>query len=344
MQQYKDLMVKIIETGDRQSNRTGIDTFFMFDQHMSFDLTHGFPIGSIRKVPFISPIAEMAGFLKGARNSKEFRDLGCKYWDQNANEDGVDMAGNVVPNAWLTNPFRTGEDDMGDVYGHQWTAWPGTKVINYDHPNYKNICAKLLSNGWLELASRILGEGSSAQRFVIFYKEINQIQTVVKEILTNPTNRRILFHAWNPAALDQMSLVPCHLLYQFVVNTTRKELNLSLVIRSNDFILGNPSNVVGAGFLLELMARLTGYKARHLGVTMTDCHIYENHLDGCREMLDREPRPLPKLIISDEVPKFEDGLTLESIMQYLSNIDPSHFKLEGYDPHPKLESPLPMAV
>jgi thymidylate synthase len=78
----------------------------------------GFPAITTRKLAFKSAIGEMVGFLRGVNNAGEFRELGCKVWDQNANENAQ----------WLANPFRQGEDDLGEIYGVQWRQWPATSA------------------------------------------------------------------------------------------------------------------------------------------------------------------------------------------------------------------------
>ena len=64
------------------------------------------------------------GFLRATRSAAEFRELGCKVWDQNANENAQ----------WLANPYREGPDDLGPVYGVQWRQWPAYKVLDAGRP------------------------------------------------------------------------------------------------------------------------------------------------------------------------------------------------------------------
>src|SRR5690606_8043573 len=97
-------------------------------------------------------------------------------------------------------------------------------------------------------------------------------------------------------------LPPCHVLYQFIVNTERKELNLCMYQRSADLFLGSAFNIASSALLLSIFARLTGYRPRVLSLFMGDAHIYENHLDQVLEQTRREPRRLPQLKISDRIP------------------------------------------
>ena len=122
MKQYLDLVSHVINNGTKQANRTGVNTISFPGAMLRFDLQEGFPAITTRKMAFKSAIGEMCGFLRGVNNAAEFRALGCKVWDQNANEN----------QQWLDNPYRLGTDDLGPVYGVQWRQWPGYKVIDAD--------------------------------------------------------------------------------------------------------------------------------------------------------------------------------------------------------------------
>ena len=82
---------------------------------MRFDLQEGFPAVTTKKLAFKSAVGEMVGFLRGSRNAAEFRALGCKVWDQNANEN----------QQWLANPYRLGE-------GHLLVTAADQPVLIYD--------------------------------------------------------------------------------------------------------------------------------------------------------------------------------------------------------------------
>lgn len=71
-----------------------------------------------------------------------------------------------------------------------------------------------------------------------------------------------------------MALPPCHLLYQFLPNASRREISLCLYIRSNDVGLGTPFNLTEGAALLHLVGRLTGYKPRWFSYFIGDAHIF----------------------------------------------------------------------
>ncbi|WP_425929541.1 thymidylate synthase [Pseudomonas sp. NyZ201] len=321
MKQYLDLVRDVIENGTLQENRTGVRTIALPGAMLRFDLQKGFPAITTRKLAFKSAIGEMVGFLRGVRNAAEFRELGCKVWDQNANENAQ----------WLANPFRQGHDDLGEIYGVQWRQWPAYKRIPLANPAAIELAQ---NNGFVKIAE----SEENGEAFVVLYKAIDQIRQCVDTIVNDPNSRRILFHGWNCARLDEMALPPCHLLYQFHPNTQTKEISLTLYIRSNDLGLGTPFNLTEGAALLSLIGRLTGYTPRWFTYFIGDAHVYENHLDMLNEQLRREPLEAPKLVISDRVPEFAKTGRYEP--EWLEKIEPSDFSLEGYEHHAPMTAPM----
>ena len=113
MKQYLELCQKVLDQGIRKTNRTGIDHFGYTGDMMKFDLADGFPAVTTKKLAFKSVVAEMLGFLRGYDNAADFRVLGCKVWDANANEN----------EQWLNSSHRIGNDDLGRIYGVQARRW-----------------------------------------------------------------------------------------------------------------------------------------------------------------------------------------------------------------------------
>ncbi|MCW2268711.1 MULTISPECIES: thymidylate synthase [Pseudomonas] len=321
MKQYLDLVRDVIENGTLQGNRTGVRTISLPGAMLRFDLQKGFPAITTRKLAFKSAIGEMVGFLRGVKHAGEFRELGCKVWDQNANENAQ----------WLANPFRQGHDDLGEIYGVQWRQWPAYKRIPLSNPAAIELAQ---SQGFQQIAQA----EEDGEAFVVLYKAIDQIRQCVDTIINDPGSRRILFHGWNCAQLDEMALPPCHLLYQFHPNVETREISLTLYIRSNDLGLGTPFNLTEGAALLSLVGRLTGYTPRWFTYFIGDAHVYENHLDMLNEQLKREPLAAPKLVISDRVPEFAKTGKYEP--EWLEKIEPSDFSLEGYEHHAPMTAPM----
>ncbi len=115
MQQYLDLCRRIIEQGVWVENeRTGKRCLTVVNADLQYNVAaNEFPLVTTRKSYWKAAIAEFIGYIRGYSSAEEFRRLGTKTWDANANSNEV----------WLNNPCRKGEDDMGRVYGVQGRSW-----------------------------------------------------------------------------------------------------------------------------------------------------------------------------------------------------------------------------
>ena len=115
MKQYLDLCNRIINEGTWIKNeRTGKRCLTVINADLQYEVgDNKFPMITTRKSYFKSAIAEFLGYIRGYDNAADFRALGTKTWDANAN----------LNEAWLNNPYRKGEDDMGRVYGVQGRSW-----------------------------------------------------------------------------------------------------------------------------------------------------------------------------------------------------------------------------
>ncbi|QDJ13525.1 thymidylate synthase [Mergibacter septicus] len=115
MRQYLDLCQRIIEHGQWVENqRTGKRCLTLINADLTYDVANQqFPLITTRKSFWKAAIAELLGYLRGYDNAADFRKLGTKTWDANANDN----------TAWLNNPARKGTDDMGRVYGVQGRRW-----------------------------------------------------------------------------------------------------------------------------------------------------------------------------------------------------------------------------
>jgi thymidylate synthase len=305
--QYMALIRRVLKEGTWQNNRTGVRTISVAGAAMRFDLKkHGFPAVTTKHLPLVSVVAELCGFSNAARSAAIFREFGSPVWNQNANE-------NVE---WLANPYREGVDDVGAVYGFQWREWPAYKLLPAEN---KEQIADAIARGF-RVVSNVLDEDAPK---VLLYKAVDQLRECLDTIIKNPTSRRILFHAWNPADLDAMALPPCHLLYQFHANPVTKELSVTIYVRSNDLGLGFPFNTASVATLLSTAARLTGYTARYVNYFVGDAHIYESHLDMVNEQLMRIPKRAPRLKISDRIPEFAKTGKYEP--EWLEKMRPSDF-------------------
>jgi thymidylate synthase len=156
-------------------------------------------------------------------------------------------------------------------------------------------------------------------------KPIDQISRTIDLIRRNPDSRRIVVNAWNVGELEQMSLTPCHALFQFWVGDGK--LSCQLYQRSADVFLGVPFNVASYALLTHMFAQQCDLAAGDFVWTGGDCHLYLNHFEQADEQLQRTPLPLPRLAIKRKPP---------SIFEY----EFEDFQLLNYQAHPSIKAPI----
>lgn len=277
MDQYLDMIDRILDVGDEKDNRTGTKTRSIFGYSMRFDLEDGFPLMTTKKLHFKSIVHELLWLLSGNTNIQYLRDNGITIWDEWADENG----------------------DLGPVYGEQWRSF-----------------------------------GNSVEGHV------DQIESVIQSIKSNPDSRRHIVSAWNPLHLpdeamspqanvlaNRMALAPCHMMFQFYVSRGRK-LSCHMYQRSADVFLGVPFNIASYSLLTMMIAHITGLEVDEFIWTGGDVHIYENHIPQVLEQLDRDSMGLPKVLINERPIKTIDDFKYED------------FILVGYDPHPAIKGDI----
>ena len=154
---------------------------------------------------------------------------------------------------------------------------------------------------------------------------IDQISRTIDLIRRNPDSRRIIVNAWNVGELEQMSLTPCHALFQFWVGDGK--LSCQLYQRSADVFLGVPFNIASYALLTHMFAQQCDLTAGEFIWTGGDCHLYLNHLTQADEQLQRSPLPLPRLAIKRKPP---------SIFEY----EFEDFQLLNYQAHPSIKAQI----
>ncbi len=152
---------------------------------------------------------------------------------------------------------------------------------------------------------------------------IDQISSVIQQIKQNPTSRRLIVSAWNPAEIDRMALPPCHSLFQFYVSNER--LSCQLYQRSADVFLGVPFNIASYSLLTMMVAQVCGLQPGEFVHTFGDAHLYCNHIEQAKLQLTRTPFPLPHMRINPQVQSIFD-------FQY------EDFELVNYEAHPHIKA------
>ena len=311
MQQYQELVRKILAEGHVKTDRTGVGTKSIFGYQMRFDLSKGFPMVTTKRVPFGLIKSELLWFLRGDTNVRYLLEHNNHIWDEWAfkryvespDYHGPDMTdfglravadpdfNEIYQQELATFNERVLTDDyfaerhgnLGNVYGAQWRSWP-------------------LRNG----------------------ETLDQISQLIDMVKHSPDSRRLIVSAWNPEDVPSMALPPCHTLFQFYVHDGK--LSCQLYQRSADVFLGVPFNIASYALLTHLIAKECGLEVGEFVHTLGDAHLYLNHLEAAETLLSREPKPLPQLEIDD--------------FEQFDQVSTDQIRLQAYEPWPTIKAPI----
>lgn len=269
MKAYNDLVRDVLENGAYKPNkRTGEGTTAVFGRQVRFDLQKEFPLVNSKFTAWKAAWHELLWYLTGTGDIKYLQDNGVKIW-----------------NEWV----RPGTTQLGRVYGVQWRKWLQYQIVS--HKDFLDHHGEGDAKTYFEAKVRV--------------SEIDQVAKLIETIKTNPSDRRMIVTAWNPAELHDMQLPPCHMTWQ--CNVVNGKLNLHLLQRSCDVGLGVPFNWANYAMLTHMLAKVTNLEVGDLVWTGVDVHIYDKHLDGLKEMLERpEIENKAKLKFTREVTDIDD--------------------------------------
>lgn len=152
----------------------------------------------------------------------------------------------------------------------------------------------------------------------------DQLAYIMDRLKNKPDDRRILFSLWNPGELDNMRLPPCHFVFQLFVHENK--LSGILNMRSVDWPIGCPANLVFYSAFIYMLAQQCGLEPYEFVQSTVDSHIYENQIEAVEEYLSREKPNSPKL----ELNKAKD------IESYCLD----DFKIVDYNPCPVIKMPV----
>ena len=299
MKEYLDLLQDVYDNGIGKDDRTGTGTRSVFGRQIRCNLSRGFPLLTTKKVFLRGIIHELLWFVRGDTNIKYLVDNNVGIW-----------------NEW---PFQSylNSNGMGGLEKQscEWEDRLDEFVINIER-------SPAFAKQWGELGPVY---GKQWRDF----SGVDQLSWVINEIKTNPTSRRLIVSAWNPAEIEEMAkagLPPCHTLFQFYVSHDKK-LSCQLYQRSADLFLGVPFNIASYALLTMMVAQVCDLELGDFIHTFGDVHIYSNHETQVLEQLSRSPRDLPKMKLNPDVSslfdfKFED------------------FELVDYLPGPSIKAPI----
>jgi len=292
---YLALCKDVMDTGMSRDDRTGVGTFSKFGCQIRFDISNSIPLLTTKRVPWKHCLEELLWFLRGDTDAKILQKKGVHIWDANTSREFLDKKG--------LHHYETGI--LGPGYSWNWRFF-GAKYTQAFADTSKVDTAKIGG--------------------------VDQIAKVIDLLKNDPFSRRILVSAWNPSQLDEVALPPCHLLFQFYVEEDKngqRHLSCHFIHRSQDLLLGSPFNIFSYACLTYILALKTDMIPKHLVMTVSDAHIYKNHIQQMNSQLERSPHPFPKLFI-DPLVKNKD----------FKDITINDFDVIGYFPDAHIKAPM----
>ncbi len=304
--QYLSVLHHILENGIPIVDRTGIGTLASFSSHMQFPIEvinpDAAPIEFKYRVPIMTTktlfhrgvFEELIFFLQGRTNVKPLQKKGIHIWDGNTSREFLDSHG-------LENYV---EGETGPFYGYQWNHFGAQYVPE--------------KSGWIENNNGV-----------------NQLEECIRLLKTDPYSRRIVLSAWNPVDLPKMCLPPCHMVYNFCVMPpatlgAKPRLYCAMFQRSGDMFLGVPFNIYSTALLTIFMSRAANMVPGGISLTITNAHIYKNHVDQVKTQLQRHPFKYPVLQIKKEINTLQDMRALEF----------TDCELTEYNKHPAIKADM----
>ena len=271
--QYLETLSDCLTKGTVRQTRNG-NTYSMFHRSMTFDLREGFPLLTTKKVFMRGIFEELMFFLKGQTNSKLLEDKQINIWKPNTTKQFIESCG---------LPYQEG--DMGPMYGWNWKHF-GTE--------YESCLTDYTNKGF------------------------NQIEYAMNLLRKDPYSRRILMTTYNPAQAGKGVLYPCHsLVIQFYAEEDKDAvggylISMNMYQRSVDMACGLPFNIASNALLLHLVCETLNktesvrYSPKNLNILLGDIHVYEQHIDGVKEQIAREPYTFPKLVFKQTHKSIEE--------------------------------------
>ena len=311
MQQYQELVKKILAEGHVKTDRTGVGTKSIFGYQMRFDLSQGFPMVTTKRVPFGLIKTELLWFLRGDTNVRYLLEHNNHIWDEWAFKRYVESPDYHGPDMTDFGLRAVADPDFNEIYQQELAAFNERVLTDDDFAERYGNLGNVYGAQW---RSWPLRNGET----------LDQISQLIDMIKHSPDSRRLIVSAWNPEDVPSMALPPCHTLFQFYVHDGK--LSCQLYQRSADVFLGVPFNIASYALLTHLIAKECGLEVGDFVHTLGDAHLYLNHLEAAETLLSREPKPLPQLVI-DHFEQFDQVST-------------DQIRLQGYEPWPTIKAPI----
>ena len=344
-EQYRGILAELLYNGREKGDRTGTGTLSKFGMQIRHNMKDGFPLLTTKKMAVKTMMTELKWFLKGDTNIKYLVDNNCNIW----NGDAYKKYHQAFPETEMLSQeqfitlIKTNDEfaekwgELGPIYGKQWRDWDEDTGVKIDQ--ISNLIEqiktnpdsrRLMVNAWNvgELDQMVLPPCHYG--FQVYTRELSLEERV------NIFNSKMISQGIRTqiATVDVDESYWRKSLEETKHDIPTRAISLMYNARSQDVPLGTPFNIASYALLLEIIGKMVNMVPDELIGNLGDTHIYKNQIDGVKEQLTREPYPLPKLEIGDNI-NF-DG----TIDDFVNSCLISDFQIIEYETHPTIKIPL----
>lgn len=193
------------------------------------------------------------------------------------------------------------ENELGPIYGWQWRRFGETYAKDKNH-----------------------------------IEGVDQIRYILEELIKTDNSRRAVLTSWNPQQLKEMALPPCHIMYSFYKD--KNGLSCLMNMRSSDLFLGLPFNIASTALLTSIIAKVLHMNVNKIAITMTDSHLYEEHLECVKEQIKNTIHEPPTLNILKAPPDISSSI--EEKLKWIDSLVFSDFEIINYKCGKPLKAPM----
>jgi thymidylate synthase len=329
-QQYIDLLNKVLDEGCKKQLKYGdkvLDEYCLslFGESLKFDCRDWtLPLYTHRKINWKNGLREMLWFIEGSGDVVKLHKSGVKFWD----EWGLKFLKDSISPFNYKNLSKNVKAVGYELHKH---TPKGNHIVNI--PTTLEDYRVLLDNDYLEKLTVPLHYTNGTNLKIRTSKTVknntlNQTKWVIDTLRKNPDARHCKVEYWRPEDTYEMAkelgresviLPACHTGY--TVNINHDLVCLHITFRSQDEILGNPTNVSQYAFLMFMYAKCLGREPGWLKMDITDAHIYSNQIPILEKVDWYNLHPFPKVEIQDRDYKYLEDFTFEdfNVVGYKSN-------------------------
>lgn len=330
--QYLTLLRNIMARGHVRTTRNG-SVRSLFAATMTFDLRRTFPLLTTKRVFFRGVFEELKFFMLGQTDTKILEKKDVHIWKGNTSRAFLDSV--------CLSHYPEGQ--MGPMYGHQLRHFGGNIQGDEEMGSLEPVPSPTHTPASAFDSDSVID--SRVTNPPAIFPGIDQLQHAIDLLVTDRFSRRILLTTYNPAQTDQGVLPPCHgIAIQFGIEG-EDQLCCHMYQRSCDTFLGCPFNIASYALLTHLVCALVNVRLPAserplvpgtLTMSFGDYHIYDAHVAGVEQQLERRPRSFPTLALRVNHPGEKRLATLADMEQ----LEYSDLDLQGYTPYAAIRAPM----